>query len=129
MGALESRIAMLENATPPDNPVFEEFVRALPPLDPSGALNWQASCPEFAETMGPWLAQLGNEARDGLLDPIERGIARLLFLFENSADPFVFERYRNRVPDRVINALYGRMGNYAFLPDVAARVRLLAGMR
>jgi hypothetical protein len=127
MATLESRLAKLEGAVPPENAIFEEFVRQLPHVDSAGAFDWQA-CPEFVETMGTWLAQLGNEARDDQLDPIERGIARLLFLFENSADPFIFERYRNRVPDRVLTALYGRMRNYAFPPDAAARVRLLAGI-
>jgi hypothetical protein len=62
-----------------------------------------------------------------LPDPTERGLADLLVTFTHSHDPFCYERYRGRVPDRVLAAIYNSMRNYAFKPDVALRVRQLAG--
>jgi hypothetical protein len=65
-------------------------------LDEHGNLNWLATDPQFAETFGPWLTERGNETYRflSLGDPIERGLADLLSLFNDSIDPFVFERYR-----------------------------------
>jgi hypothetical protein len=78
----------------------------------------------------PFFTELGNNCRrysDKLPDPIERGLADLLVTFNDSHDPFAYERYRERVPDRVLAAIYNGMRNYAFTPDVALRVRQLAG--
>ena len=60
-------------------------------------------------------------------DPIERGLADLLVTFDRSHDPLAYERYRGRVPHRVLAAIYNGMRNYAFTPGVALRVRQLAG--
>jgi hypothetical protein len=130
MASIESRIAKLESAAPGEWPAFSEFVGSLPPLDEHGHLNWRAVYPQFDETFGPWLAAQGNDLQRWieLIDPIERGLAGLLHLFNDSPNPLYWERFRGRLPDRVLAALYGSMRNWSFPPDVALRVRQLAGL-
>jgi hypothetical protein len=129
MATLEQRIEKLESATP-EFPAFEQIVRCLPPLGEHGELNWSSSYPQFAEIFGPFFTQRGNKSQsylERLPDPLERGLADFLVTFNHAHDPFAYERYRGRVPDRVLAAIYNGMRNYAFLPDVALRVRQLAG--
>jgi hypothetical protein len=130
MATLEHRIAKLESATS-ESPAFEQFIRCLPPLAEDGELAWSSTSPPFAEIFLPWLTELGNNSRcfgDQLSDPLERALADLLVTFNHSHDPFAYERYRGRIPDRVLAAIYNGMRNYAFTPDVALRVRQLAGV-
>jgi hypothetical protein len=129
MATLEQRIEKLESATS-ESPAFEQFIRCLPPLGEHGELTWSSTSPQFAEIFSPFLIERGNKSRGyfgKLPDPIERGLADLLVTFNHSHDPFAYERYRGRVPDRVLAAIYNGMRNYAFKPDVALRVRQLAG--
>jgi hypothetical protein len=94
-------------------------------------LNWSSTYPQFAEIFGPFFSERGNKSQrysERLTDPVERGLADLLVTFNHSHDPFAYERYRGRVPNRVLAAIYNGMRNYAFTPDVALRVRQLAGV-
>jgi hypothetical protein len=63
MATLEGRIAKLESASPEGCPAFETSVRCLPPLDDNDNLNWNAVYPQFSETFGPWLSDLGNKSQ------------------------------------------------------------------
>ena len=130
MASIESRLAKLENAAPAENAAFEQFIRQLPPLDASGRLGWHSVYPNFDEIFGPWLTNLGNESRrhSQLSDPIERGLAKLLEDFNDSPDPLAYERYRGRVPDRVLAAIYNGMRNVGFPSDTCLKIRQLAGV-
>jgi hypothetical protein len=129
MATLEQRITRIESATA-ESPAFEQFIRCLPPLGEHGELNWSNTRPQFAEIFGPFFTERGNKSQrcsERLSDPVERGLADFLVTFNDSDDPFVYERYPGRVPDRVLAAIYNGMRNHAFMPDVALRVRQLAG--
>jgi|ERR1017187_979624 hypothetical protein len=130
MATLESRITKLESATPASSGAFETLVRYLSPLNSHGAFAWDEADAAFAELIRPWLADLGSKSRQGedLADAVERGLADILVTFNDSHDPFAYERYRGQVPDRVLAAIYAGMRNFAFKPDVALRVRTLAGL-
>jgi hypothetical protein len=98
-------------------------------LGEHGELAWSSAYPQFAEIFSPFLTEHGNNSRrySDLADSLERGLADLLVTFNDSHDPFAYERYRGRVPDRILGAIYNGMRNHAFTPDVALRVRQLAG--
>jgi hypothetical protein len=130
MASIENRLAKLESAAPEQSTAFEEMVRLLPPLDEHGCLAWHRTSPEFESAFVPWFTELGNQAGtyEQLPDPIERALARLLVTFNDSRDPFAYERFRGRIPDRVLAAIYNGMRNFAFNPDIALHVRQLSGV-
>jgi hypothetical protein len=125
MASIESRLAKLENAAPPVTPGFAEFSRRLPALDETG----EYGPDPMLETFAPWLTELGESCnRFRKLAPMERGLADLLCTFNESSDPFAFERYRGRVPGRVLAAIYNERRNWAYGPEVAKKIRFLAGV-
>lgn len=131
MPSLEARVQRLEDATSSSEPhVFVEFVRSLPPVA-NGEFDWDAAAPEWCSTFRPWLEELGGTEKGclrRLANPLERGIARLLGLLEESIDPFAFERYRGLVPDRVLTTLYSERRNWVATAEISQRVRQLAGV-
>lgn len=133
MSNLEKRLEVLEEKEPTDSPAFEEFMRSLPPLKADGSLDWDTARPEFARVFVPWLAEQGTTfTLDdlGFSDPLECGLARLIETMTDGArsNPFIFERYRARVPTRVLAWIYNRMRNYNYGPEIRQRIWRLAGL-
>lgn len=131
MATLESRLAKLEaQATPRDN-LLEQAIASLPPLNAAGEFDWNTGN-EYHQELSAMLERIGNEAvtRDyKLKSAIDRAVACMVeFSIDENANPLLYERYRRRVPARILAALYGRVHNYALSPDVALRVRQLAGI-
>jgi hypothetical protein len=132
MPSLQKRIEALEASEPAESPAFEAFIRSLPPLSESGSLDWKKAGPDFAEAFKPWLTELGKQCASGypIADPVEAGLAHLIEAMTDGAwsNPFIFERYRGRVPERVLACVYDRMRNYSHSPEIRGRIWQLAGI-
>lgn len=132
MPSLEMRVQRIEEATASaEYPAFMEFVRSLPPLDEEDDFDWNTAAPAFRDAFRPWLKEMGsaeNHRFRRLLDPFERGLALILAAFEDSSDPFAFERYRGSIPDRILAALYNERRNWVGTAETVQRVRQLAGV-
>ena len=131
MASIERRLEALEAHLPDENGVFEQFCRCLPPLDANGNLAWGAVYPELLEVFGPWLREKGAKSSwkyRRLDDDLERGLADLLHLFTaHSEDIFAnIERFRGRIPDRVLAEIYNERRNLVGADSL--RIRELAGV-
>jgi hypothetical protein len=138
MPSLEARLAKLEERAPDGNPLLTKILRALPPLNENGELDWaagnelQRGLQEVLREFGIGSRQAGTaHSRFHGLDPLDSALAWVvdhLHRDTGERNPLAIERFRGRVPDRVLAALYSRMRNFAFAADIALQVRQLAGV-